>query len=206
MLAAHIRPWGGVGVRHIPAASPYGVLDTRFAGRAGDNRWNGAGDPTFYIASDRGVALAEFARHFKERQDPALALVAVERALYQLSVEVQALLDLREPAVRAALALHGGARRFESAGALIIPTSLGNRILIETEWAIEPCVCHSGLDHPVPQVGGHQVAAVMAPRRTGANEGLPRLQTNIANGVFTIDGDSGRAQLVSRSGTSVLPP
>ena len=112
MIPAHIRPWGGVGVRHIPADSPYGVLDTRFTGRVGDNRWNRAGDPTFYIASDRGVALAEFAWHFKERQDPALAPVAVERALYQLSVEVQALLDLREPLVRAALGLHDGGRRF----------------------------------------------------------------------------------------------
>ena len=112
MIAAHIRPWGGVGVRHIPADSPYGVVDTRFAGRVGDNRWNRAGDPTLYIVSDRGVALAEFARHFKERQDQALAPVAVERALYQLSVEVQALLDLREPAVPATLGLHGGGRRF----------------------------------------------------------------------------------------------
>jgi RES domain-containing protein len=115
VVAAHVRPWGGVGVRHIPADSPYGVLDTRFAGRVGDNRWNRAGDPTFYIASDRGVALGEFARHFRERQDPALAPLAVERALYQLSVEVQASLDLREPAVRAVLGLHGGARRFLNA-------------------------------------------------------------------------------------------
>jgi RES domain-containing protein len=138
VVAAHIRPWGGVGVRHIPADSPYGVLDTRFAGRVGDNRWNRAGDATLYIASDRGVALAEFARHFRERQDPALAPVAVERALYQLSVEVQALLDLREPPVRAALGLYGGARRFldaevaratatfirhtTSAGALLVPS------------------------------------------------------------------------------------
>lgn len=112
MVAAHIRPWGGVGVRHIPANSPYGVLDTRFAGRVGDNRWNRAGDPTFYIASDRGVALAEFARHFRERQDPALAQVAVERALFRLTIEVDALLDVREPSVRSALGLHGGARRF----------------------------------------------------------------------------------------------
>ena len=112
MVAAHIRPWGGVGVRHIPANSPYGVLDTRFAGLVGDNRWNRAGDPTFYIASDQGVALAEFARHFKEREDAALAPLAVERALYELSVDIQALLDLREIAVRAALGFHGGARRF----------------------------------------------------------------------------------------------
>ena len=115
MIAAHIRPWGGVGLRHIPAGSPHGVLDTRFAGWVGDNRWNRAGDPTFYIASDRGVAVAEFARHFRERQDAALAPLAVERALYQLSVEVEALLDLREPAVGSALGLHGGHRRFVDA-------------------------------------------------------------------------------------------
>ena len=112
MLAAHIRPWGGVGVRHIPANSPLGVLDTRFAGRVGDNRWNQAGDPTFYIASDKNVALAEFARHFQERQDPALGPLSIERSVYRLEVHVQALLDLRDPAVRTALGLHGGARRF----------------------------------------------------------------------------------------------
>jgi RES domain-containing protein len=101
-----------VGVRHIPANSPFGVLDTRFAGRVGDNRWNQAGDPTLYIASDKGVALAEFARHFRERQGPELGAVAIERAIYELEVEVQALLDLRGPHVRSALGLHGGARRF----------------------------------------------------------------------------------------------
>ena len=112
MLDAHIRPWGGVGVRHIPANSPFGVLDTRFAGRVGNNRWNQSGDPTFYVASDRGVALAEFARHFRERQDAALADVASERALYQLAVHVGAVLDLRDPAARSALGLRGGHRRF----------------------------------------------------------------------------------------------
>ena len=112
MLAAHIRPWGGVGVRHIPANSPFGVLDPRFAGRVGDNRWNQAGDPTFYIASDKSVALAEFARHFQERQDPALRRLAIERAVYRLEVHVRALLDLRDPTVRTALGLHGGVRRF----------------------------------------------------------------------------------------------
>jgi RES domain-containing protein len=112
VVAAHIRPWGGVGVRHIPANSPFGVLDTRFAGRVGDSRWNQVGDPTFYIASDKGVALAEFARHFQERQDAALGALAIERALYELEVRVQALLDLRQPVVRRALGLHGGIRRF----------------------------------------------------------------------------------------------
>jgi RES domain-containing protein len=112
VLTAHIRPWGGVGVRHIPSNSPFDVLDTRFAGRVGDNRWNQAGDPTFYIASDQSVALAEFARHFRERQDPSLASDAIERATFRLDLHLEAVLDLRQPAVRTALGLHGGARRF----------------------------------------------------------------------------------------------
>ena len=101
-----------MGIRHLPAHSPFGVLDTRFAGRVGDNRWNRAGDPTFSIASDTRVALAEFARHFRERQHPPLGPVSIERAVSQLEVHVQLLLDLRQPAARAALGLHGGARRF----------------------------------------------------------------------------------------------
>jgi RES domain-containing protein len=101
-----------VGIRHIPAASPFGVLDVRFAGRVGDNRWNRAGDPTFYIASDKRVALAEFARHFRERQDAALGRLVVQRALYQLEITLGALLDLRQPSVRTALGLRGGIRRF----------------------------------------------------------------------------------------------
>jgi len=99
-------------VRHIPANSPFDVLDTRFAGRVGDNRWNRAGDPILYIASDKGVALAEFARHFRDRQDPALGPMAIERAMYELQVRVALLLDLRQAGARAALGLHGGPRRF----------------------------------------------------------------------------------------------
>jgi RES domain-containing protein len=112
VVAAHIRPWGGVGIRHIPSNSPYRVLDTRFAGRVGANRWNQAGDPTFYIASDMGVALAEFAHHFRERQTPTLASAAIQRAVFELDVQLRAVLDLREPSVRTALGLHGGSRRF----------------------------------------------------------------------------------------------
>lgn len=37
MVAAHLRPWSGVGFRHIPAGSSFGVLDTSFAARATAN-------------------------------------------------------------------------------------------------------------------------------------------------------------------------
>jgi RES domain-containing protein len=88
------------------------VLDTRFAGRIGDNRWNRAGDPTFYVVSDKAVALAEFARHFRERQDPVLGPLTIERALFELDLHVERLLDLRQNTARAALGLEGGPRRF----------------------------------------------------------------------------------------------
>ena len=58
MVAAVLHPWSGTAIRHIPAASRFDVLDTRFAGLAADNRWNEAGEPTFYLARDLGVALA----------------------------------------------------------------------------------------------------------------------------------------------------
>jgi RES domain-containing protein len=112
VVAAHLRPWRGVGLRHIPAGSPFRILDTRFAGRVGDNRWNAAGEPTLYLASDRAVALAEFARHLRERQDAALGPFVIERAVYQLELELGAVLDLRAAAVRSALGLRGGVRRF----------------------------------------------------------------------------------------------
>ena len=134
-----------MGIRHIPAHSPFGVLDTRFAGRVGDNRWNQAGDPTCYIASDTGVALAEFARHFRERQDPALGPLSIERAVFQLDVHVQLLLDLRQPSAHVALGLHGGARRFLDAQ-VARATATFIRSTTEAEALLVPSVAF--LDDP----------------------------------------------------------
>lgn len=115
MVSTFVRPWKGTGIRHIPAFGAGGrldVLDTRFAGLARDNRWNEPGSPTFYVASDRGVAIAEFGRHMAEERDAGGGWRVQERAIYRLDVHVQALLDLREPKVRQALGLRGGTRRF----------------------------------------------------------------------------------------------
>jgi RES domain-containing protein len=117
VVAAFLHPWGGTAIRHIPAGSRFDVLDTRFAGLAADNRWNEAGEPTFYLAGDLGVALAEYARHLREDVGVAGALSVHERAVYQIEVHVEAVLDLRNPRVRSAIGLHGGARRFLDRGA-----------------------------------------------------------------------------------------
>lgn len=103
-LAAHLHPWAGPAYRHIPDGA-YNVLDFRFAGLGQDNRWNRAGEPTLYLAGDRGVAIAEFSRHYAEVRVPRLALHTQRRQLYRLEVRLEQVLDLRQPEVRRALAL-----------------------------------------------------------------------------------------------------
>jgi RES domain-containing protein len=116
VVAAFLHPWSGTAFRRIPARSRYDVLDTRFAALAADNRWNEAGEPTFYLAGDLGVALAEYARHLREDVGLTGTPPVHERAVYQLDVRLQAVLDLRDPAVRSAVGLHGGVRRFLDRG------------------------------------------------------------------------------------------
>ena len=112
MVARFLHPWHGTAVRHIPTGSRYDVLDTRFAGLAADNRWNEAGEPTFYLSGDLGVALAEYARHLREDVGFAGTPPVRERAVYQVDVQLAAILDLRDTHVRSAIGLHGGLRRF----------------------------------------------------------------------------------------------
>ena len=116
MVAAHLWPWSGTGYRHIPAGAGFDVLDTSVAARAGTNRWNERGDPTFYLAGDRAVALAEFARHLRESFSPAFARALVERALYRLQLRLGAVLDLRDVEVLRALGLTGDLRLFLDIG------------------------------------------------------------------------------------------
>ena len=112
MTAAFLRPWRGSAYRHIPSGSPFPVLDTRFAGRSGANRWNEAGEPTLYLAGDRGVALAEFARHFRERLDAASGRLAASRDMFRLDCTLSAVFDLRDAPSRASLGLVGGVNAF----------------------------------------------------------------------------------------------
>lgn len=93
-LDAFIAPWSGAACRHIPAGSPYGVLDFRFAGRAPTNRWNVVGEPTLYLASDAAVALGELARHLDTSHRPGARRGPVARQVYTMQVEIDAALDL----------------------------------------------------------------------------------------------------------------
>ena len=112
MLADLLRSWRGTAFRHIPAGSPFKVLDTRFAQIAADNRWNTVGEPTFYLAGDLGVALAEFGRHLREDVGITRPAEIHERSVYSIECELTSVLDLRDPHARSTIGLHGGMRRF----------------------------------------------------------------------------------------------
>jgi RES domain-containing protein len=111
VIDAYLRPWSGEAVRHLPeqARDP---LDVRWAGIATDNRWNVAGQPTLYLAKDRAVALAEMARHFRDERTPELARRAHRRQVFRFSLTLQRTLDLRDPAVCAALSISDAPQRF----------------------------------------------------------------------------------------------
>jgi RES domain-containing protein len=96
-IADFIQPWIGDVYRHIPNGSPFPVTDFRFAGRSPDNRWNDVGEPTLYLASDPGLAIAEFARHLARDYAPNLLHQPLQRHLYRLRVHVEGVLDLCAP-------------------------------------------------------------------------------------------------------------
>lgn len=138
-----VRPWVGTGLRHIPADSRYGVLDFRFAGLSGHNRWNDPGTPTLYLASDRAVAIAEFARHLEERPDAARRALR-PRTLFELDVTVERLLDLRDRQLLGAIGLDDTSQFLERE--LAAATARYLRELAEIEALLVPSVAF--LDQP----------------------------------------------------------
>lgn len=113
-LNAHLRSWSGEALRHVSAGARFGVLDFRYAGRGADNRWNEPGEPTLYLASDMGVAIAEFGRHFAVNRTPGLGQETIERTVYRLSLGVERVLDLRRPDVYGDLPLEDAPNCFLS--------------------------------------------------------------------------------------------
>ena len=57
------------------------------------------------------MAVAEYGRHLREDVGTGTSS-ARERAVYQVAMELEAVLDLRDAHVRSAIGLRGGARRF----------------------------------------------------------------------------------------------
>jgi RES domain-containing protein len=70
------------------------VLDVEALVTTDANRWSDAGEPTLYLASDPGVALAEVGRHW----EPG----ATRQALWRMDVRFGDAVDLRRSEARAA--------------------------------------------------------------------------------------------------------
>jgi hypothetical protein len=104
-IGGFLKPWSKLAYRHIPADSPFGPLDLRFAGSSQVNRWNVAGTRTLYLASDRGVILAEFARHLHEDLAAGAEPRLVARRIYRMHVDLELSLDLRDRTLWDALSL-----------------------------------------------------------------------------------------------------
>jgi RES domain-containing protein len=137
-LAGHLKRWSGAALRHIPAGSPFDVLDFRYAGRGTDNRWNEQGSPTLYLAGDEGVLIAEWGRHFATNRTAQLQRMTVERSTFSLELSIDSVLDLRSEDVcnvlsldnapycfadtRAARATANFVRRTTDAQALLVPS------------------------------------------------------------------------------------
>jgi RES domain-containing protein len=106
-IQSYIQPWAGNAVRHIPklAVGQYDIYDFSYAGRSAENRWNLQGEPTLYLAKEKNVALAEYARHFKIDRTPQLARQAQQRAVYRFDVQLEEVVHLCQPEVWAELSL-----------------------------------------------------------------------------------------------------
>jgi RES domain-containing protein len=107
-LSPFIVPWSGFAVRHFPEPRPGATLDPldfTWCGKSAENRWNLQGEPTLYLAMEKDVALAEFARHFLVNRSPGLAKQTNRRKVYRFEVTLSHTIDLRNPAVCRALSL-----------------------------------------------------------------------------------------------------
>lgn len=100
-----VRSWRGRVFRHIPGGSPFGPLETHFAARSRENRWNREGEPALYFASDRAVLIGEFARHFERDRAPELAGLVQTRRVFEIELTVSRVFDLTEPPALAALGI-----------------------------------------------------------------------------------------------------
>lgn len=66
-LQTYIATWGGYAVRHLPKIpdKSYDIYDFSYRDRSNENRWNITRELTLYLAKEKDVALAEYARHFQ---------------------------------------------------------------------------------------------------------------------------------------------
>jgi RES domain-containing protein len=117
-LQDYLKSWSGYAVRHIPVPDnperPYDIYDFSYCGKNNENRWNVAGEPTLYLAKEKDVALAEYARHFKIDRTPPLAGKTRHRLVYRFQVYLDYVLDLTQIEVCRELSLQNAPDCFKN--------------------------------------------------------------------------------------------
>jgi RES domain-containing protein len=103
-LDSLLRTWTGIGLRHIPTGASRGILDDTHAARSRRNRWNEAGTPTFYFASDIAVVVTEFGRHI-QTELPDGEAERQARDVWKVPISLDRLIDFRDPAASASIGL-----------------------------------------------------------------------------------------------------
>ena len=98
MDRALLASFRGIAWCHVPADQPV-ELERLVTVDGDDDRWNRPGQPTVYLATEPALALAELARHL----EPGGTAEPIRRRLLGLKLEIDELVDLRRPDVRAAL-------------------------------------------------------------------------------------------------------
>lgn len=81
--------------RHIRGNANRDVLDFRYAGTFGRNRWNEPDEPTLYLAGDPGVLVAEWGRQIRESFTDDVATQTIIRDVYRLRAHLNRVIDLR---------------------------------------------------------------------------------------------------------------
>ena len=107
-----MRPFAGTAFRHIPGSSPHDIIDFRLSGQSAENRWNVQGERTLYLASDRAVAIGEFARHMRDDRSRVSLGGVIERRLIQLDLTIALSLDLRSSELVGQLSLSDAPKCF----------------------------------------------------------------------------------------------
>jgi RES domain-containing protein len=104
-LIGLIKSWDGYAIRHIPDIANNNVYDFSYCALSRNNRWNVQGEPTLYLAKDKGVAAGEFARHFSDNRSQALTKKIQRRQIWRFTVKLNRTLNLCDLKVCSALSL-----------------------------------------------------------------------------------------------------
>ncbi len=105
ILTGYIKSWDGYAIRHIPDIANSNVYDFSYCALSRNNRWSVQGEPTLYLAKDKGVATGEFARHFSVNRSQALAKKIQRRQIWRFTVILKRTLNLCDLKVCSALSL-----------------------------------------------------------------------------------------------------